>query len=87
MAGFRCGVFLFNLDAIDYSISVSNPEATLENFDGASSNSSDDECGENDREQRTAFLVLKLGLREAMTCQIHIWIGFVFIILNAFLTR
>ena len=38
-------MFLLNPDAIDYSISVSNPE----NFDGGGSNSSDDECGENDR--------------------------------------
>ena len=51
MAGFwRCGVYPLNPDAIVCSISVSNPEATLESFGGGSIENSEDECGENDKE-------------------------------------
>ena len=46
LAGFRrCGVLPIEPDVIDCSISVSNPEATLESVDGGGSYSPDDECG------------------------------------------
>ena len=51
MAGFRrCGVYPLNPDAIDCSISISNPGATLESFGGGSSDNSEDEDGENDKD-------------------------------------
>ena len=39
-----------NPDAINCSISVSDPEATLESFGSSSSENSEDENGENDKE-------------------------------------
>ena len=42
-------MYPLNPDAIDCSISVSNPEATLESFGGDSSENSEDEDGENDK--------------------------------------
>ena len=49
LAGFwRCGENPLNLDTIDCSISVSNPEADLERFD--SNENSEDQDGDNDKE-------------------------------------
>ena len=61
-----------NLEAIDCSISFSNPEATLERFGGGDSHNFDDEHGENDKEKREQHLLFQTQFEKAMTCQIHI---------------
>ena len=84
MAGFRRGgVYPLNPDAIDCSISVSNPEATLESFGGDSGDNSEDEDGENNKENREQNELFQS--RFAMTCQIQIiWSGFMIIIQTPF---
>ena len=53
-----------NLEAIDCSISFSNPEAALERFGGGDSHNFDDEHEENDKEKREQHQLFQTKFEE-----------------------
>ena len=82
MAAFwKCGIYPLNPNAIDCSISVSNPEATLESLVVAAARILKMRMEKMTKETQNNINCFKFGLMKATTCLTELILsGFVFII-------